>query len=92
MGIPHNAQPSETVRIGDVEIGITGLHLYQIRDLAKMDQDVSDATAIAWATGSTVEEADEWVRKSPGGDAVQLLAAIMRVSGWDPDAGARFPK
>lgn len=91
MGIPHNPQPTETVQIGEVAIGITGLHLFQIRELAKMDQDISDATAISWAAGCTVEEATEWIERSAGGDAVQLLAAIMRLSGWDPDAGARFP-
>lgn len=91
MGLPHNPQPAETVQIGEISLDVRGLHLYQIRQLAQMDQDVSDATAIAWATGCTVEEANDWVEQSSGGDAVQLLAAIMRLSGWDPDAGARFP-
>jgi hypothetical protein len=92
MGLPSNPRPSETVTIGQVDIDIRGLHLFQIRDLAKMDQDQSDATAIAWATGCTPEEATDWIEQSAGGDAVQLLAAIMRTSGWDPDAAGRFPQ
>ena len=91
MGLPHNERRSEPVQIGEVTINITGLHLFQVRELAKMDQDLSDATAIAWATGYTVEEATDWIRSSDGGDAVQLLAAIMRASGWDPQEAARFP-
>lgn len=91
MGIPSNPLPSDTVKIGQVEIGITGLHLFQVRQLAKMDEDASDAQAIAWATGSTPEEAAAWIESSSGGDAVELMAAIMRLSGWDPQAGARFP-
>lgn len=91
MGLPHNPQATETVQIGEVSLDVRGLHLFQIRQLAQMDQDLSDATAIAWATGCTVDEAREWIEASPGGDAIQLLAAIMRFSGWDPDAGARFP-
>lgn len=91
MGLPANPRPAETITIGQVDIDVRGLHLFQIRELAKMDQDESDAQAVAWATGCTPEEAREWIETSNGGDAVQLLAAIMRVSGWDPDAGKRFP-
>lgn len=91
MGIPSNPLPSETVVIGEISIDIKGLHLFQIRQLAKMDEDVSDATAIAWSTGCTVDEASDWIERSTGGDAVALMAAIMRLSGWDPGAGARFP-
>lgn len=91
MGLPSNPRPSETVTIGEVDITVRGLHLFQVRELAKMDQDDSDAQAIAWSTGATPEEARGWIEESSGGDAVQLLAAIMRVTGWDPDAGKRFP-
>jgi hypothetical protein len=92
MGLPANPRPTETVTIGQVDIDIRGLHLFQVRELAKMDQDISDATAIAWATGCTPDEATAWVEESIGGDAVELLSAIMRLSGWDPDAGKRFPQ
>lgn len=92
MGLPSNPRPTESVTIGQVAIDIRGLHLFQVRDLAKMDQDDSDATAIAWATGATPEEARAWIEESAGGDAIELLAAIMRLSGWDPDAGKRFPE
>lgn len=91
MGIPSNPLPTETVEIGAVAIEIRGLHLFQIRQLGAMDADESDAQAIAWATGATIEEAKAWIESSPGGDAVALMAAIMRASAWDPGAGARFP-
>lgn len=91
MGLPSNPLPAETVTIGAVAIDIRGLHLFQIRQLAEMDRDKSDAQAIAWATGASPEEAAEWIESSSGGDAVELMAAIMRLSGWDPDAGKRFP-
>lgn len=91
MGLPSNPLPSEDVVVGDVSIAVTGLHLFRVRELAKMDPDQSDAQAIAWATGCTPDEARDWIEASPGGDAIALMAAIMRLSGWDPDAGARFP-
>lgn len=91
MGLPSNPLPTETVELGTIAIEIRGLHLFQVRALAKMDPDESDAQAIAWATGCTVGEATEWIERSVGGDAVNLMAAIMRLSGWDPDAGKRFP-
>lgn len=91
MGLPSNPRPTETVQLGEISIEISGLHLFQIRQLATMDPDASDAQAIAWATGCTPDEAGAWIEASSGGDAVALMAAIMRVSGWDPDAGRRFP-
>jgi len=91
VGLPRNQRVTQAVPIGDVTIDIRGLDLFQIRELAKMDQDASDAQAIAWATGCTLEEADEWIRESGGGDAVELLAAIMKASGWDRATGAQFP-
>ena len=91
MGLPTPGRRSETVQIGDVEITVTALHLFQIRELAEMPRDESDAAAIAWATGVTPEEAHQWIVDTGGGAGVELLAAIMRVSGWDPDAGKRFP-
>ena len=92
MGLPFNPRPAETVPIGEVGIELRGLHLFQVRALAEMDRDASDAQAIAWAAGCTPEEATEWIERSSGGDAAQLLAAIMRLSGWTPEAGARFPE
>ena len=92
MGLPRNQLPHETVTIGEVDIGVRGLHLFQVRELANMDRDLSDATAVSWATGCTVDEATEWIEASSGGDATALLAAIMRLSGWDPEIGKRFPE
>lgn len=91
MGLPRNQRRAETVQIGEISIDIRGLHLFQIRELAAMAQEASDAQAIAWATGCTTDEAREWIVESEGGDTIQLLAAIMRVSGWTDDAAARFP-
>lgn len=91
MGLPSNPIPAETVTIGEIDIEIRGLRLAQIRQLAAMDQAASDATAIAWATGCTPEEAADWIETSPGGDPLALMAAIMRLSGWDPAASKRFP-
>ena len=92
MGIPSNPLPTESVVIGEVSIDIKGLHLFQVRQLAVMDQAESDAQAIAWATGYNIEDAKEWIESSAGGDAIALMAAIMRLSGWDPDAAKRFPE
>ena len=91
MGLPSNPRPTETVQLGDIAIAISGLHLFQIRELATMDPDASDAQAIAWATGCTPDEAHDWIEQSSGGDAVALMAAIMRLSGWDTDGPKRFP-
>lgn len=92
MGLPSNPLPTETVTIGEIEITVTGLHLFQVRQLAKMDVDESDAQAIALGTGCTIEEATAWIESSPAGDSAALMAAIMRLSGWTPEAGARFPQ
>ena len=86
MALPKIPRQTDTVKLAGVAVTVRALNLTQVRVLREMDPDASDAQAIAWGCDITIEEAQEWIADSDAGVAVTLMAAIMRLSGWDEDA------
>lgn len=84
--LPQIPMPAGSVTIGDVDVAVRGLSLAQVRQLREMEPDASDAQAIAWGVGCEVAEATEWLATAPAGASVEIMAEIMRLSGWDEGA------
>lgn len=90
MPLPLRPQPTAVLSLPGGDVTIRALSLVESRKVrAEVLENVADAKAIAWSTACTYDEAMDFVINAPGGDTLELVRAIFRISGLLEEA--RFP-
>lgn len=88
--LPEIKMPEETVEVAGELVTLRALTIYEVRRLKNHpSEDESDALAVHLSTGASMAEATAWLESVPASVAVEVMAAIFRVSGLTE--GAQFP-
>lgn len=78
------------MRVGGKDVTPVPLTLRQYREcVAQADPTRSDAMAISFSCGLSVEEAEAWLDEVSMGTSLAVVAEVMKVSALDE--GAQFP-
>lgn len=84
-----SASRTATFQYAGETVECRSLTMDEVRKVHAADGIASDALAISMSLDMTIEEASEWLAQAPAGDAVMVLAEVLKVSGLSEDARFR---